>query len=399
MGPTIPSLVFAPSFAMSAIPEASTRTFVLASRTSQLAQVQTNMVRDAIRAAFPSASLDTSFMTTGGDHNQSQALYLLGGKSLWTKELEVALKEGVVDMLVHSYKDVPTVLPEGCEIAGVMEREDPADSLVVRKDLSYKSLEELPNGSVVGTSSVRRVAQLKRVFPQLVFKDVVSTLPNQRYELFDIVCNSGVERQPVRLIPRSRISLTYHAIRRNTRIAKLDAADSPYTALILAKAGLVRLGWGPRITSDITAPSLYHAVSQGALAIEIRSDDAASRALCRAVTHIPTEWTCAAERACLRVLEGGCSVPVGVNSELVNGTLKITGCVTSLDGASHVQHTLEESVPSLQEAEAVGAKLARILMDAGAKAILDEITIDREKRIGEEKTKEEKERTEAAIAA
>lgn len=115
-------------------------------------------------------------MTTGGDHNQSQALYLLGGKALWTKELEVALKEGAVDMLVHSFKDVPTVLPDGCEIAGVMEREDPVDCLVVRKGESWTSLEELPEGSVVGTSSVRRVAQLKRKFPKLSFKDVVSSL-------------------------------------------------------------------------------------------------------------------------------------------------------------------------------------------------------------------------------
>ena len=151
------------------------RKFVLASRASQLAKIQTYMVQDALKAAFPVTQLETSFMTTGGDHNQSQALYLLGGKSLWTKELEVALKEGVVDMLVHSYKDVPTVLPEGCEIAGVLEREDPADSLVVKKGLSYKTLEELPEGSVVGTSSVRRVAQLKRVFPKLVFKDAVSS--------------------------------------------------------------------------------------------------------------------------------------------------------------------------------------------------------------------------------
>ncbi len=149
------------------------RKFILASRASQLAQIQTNMVRDALQAAFPDLSFETSFMTTGGDHNQSQALYLLGGKSLWTKELEVALQEGVVDMLVHSYKDVPTVLPEGCEISGVLEREDPVDSLVVRKDLPWKSLEELPEGAVVGTSSVRRVAQLKRLFPKLLFRDVV----------------------------------------------------------------------------------------------------------------------------------------------------------------------------------------------------------------------------------
>ena len=153
--------------------EGKKRTFILASRTSQLAQTQTYMVRDLLREAFPSASFDTSFMTTGGDRNQTQALYLLGGKSLWTKDLEIALAEGAVDMLVHCYKDVPTVLPEGCEIAGVLERENPLDSLVMKKGLPYKSLEDLPDGSVIGTSSVRRVAQLKRMFPKLVFQDGV----------------------------------------------------------------------------------------------------------------------------------------------------------------------------------------------------------------------------------
>lgn len=157
------------------------RTFTLASRASELAQIQTNIVRDALQARFPSAIFTTSFMSTGGDKNQSQALYLLGGKSLWTKELEVALIEGDVDMLVHSYKDVPTILPDGCEIAGVLERVDPVDSLVVRKGLGYTTLEELPDGSVVGTSSVRRVAQLKRKFPKLVFRDVV------RYDFFACV--------------------------------------------------------------------------------------------------------------------------------------------------------------------------------------------------------------------
>lgn len=156
--------------------EPSRRTFVLASRASKLAQIQTNIVRDGLEAAFPSLSFGTSFMTTEGDKNQSQALYLLGGKALWTKELEVALKENVVDMLVHCLKDVPTTLPDGCEIAAILEREDPVDSLVVKQGLSYKTLEELPDGSVVGTSSVRRVAQLRKSFPSLTFLDVVSCI-------------------------------------------------------------------------------------------------------------------------------------------------------------------------------------------------------------------------------
>lgn len=161
---------------MSSAPSSSakSRTYTLASRSSQLAQVQTNTVRDILAEMFPDTAFGTSFMATGGDQNKSQALYLLGGKSLWTKELEVALVEGEVDMLVHCLKDVPTVLPDGCEIAGVIERKNALDSLVVKKDLPYKSLEELPDGSVVGTSSVRRVAQLKRLFPKLMFRDIVS---------------------------------------------------------------------------------------------------------------------------------------------------------------------------------------------------------------------------------
>ncbi len=177
-------------------------------------------------------------------------------------------------------------------------------------------------------------------------------------------------------------------------MAKLDAPDGPYAALILAKAGMVRLGWGSRITADLGPPTLYHAVSQGALAIEIRHDDAEARALCASLTHWPTDWSCRAERACLRVLEGGCSVPVGVHTQLKadasgkSGVLAITGCVTSLDGAKHVQHTIERRVESLEEAEAVGKELARVLIDTGAKAILDEINKDRERKIAQSAAQE-----------
>jgi hydroxymethylbilane synthase len=160
----------------------SARTFVLASRASQLAQIQTNIVLGTLQALHPSTDDDpstpkfsTSFMSTAGDKNQSQALYLLGGKALWTKELEVALKEDKVDMLVHSLKDVPTTLPDGCVIGAILQREDPVDSLVVKKGVEWKTLDDLPVGSVVGTSSVRRVAQLKRRYPGLKFLDVVSS--------------------------------------------------------------------------------------------------------------------------------------------------------------------------------------------------------------------------------
>ncbi|KAI3621753.1 porphobilinogen deaminase [Moniliophthora roreri] len=347
------------------MPETTTapRTFVLASRASQLAQIQTNMVLDSLKALYPDTTSEsnpkftTSFMTTTGDKNQSQALYLLGGKALWTKELEVALLEREVDMLVHSLKDVPTVLPEGCMIGGILEREDPVDSLVVKRgyEEKWKSLDDLPEGSVVGTSSVRRVAQLKRKYPGLKFQDVRGNL--------------------------------------NTRMAKLDAPDGPYAAIILAKAGMVRQGMGDRLTCDLAPPTLFHAVSQGALGVEIRNDDKEALELCRRITHQDTAWTCSAERACLRVLEGGCSVPVGVSSSLKHDkelVLEISGCVTSLDGSTHVEHTLKEPVTSVEEAEDVGGRLARILIETGAREILDSINKDRERRIKEAEDKNEK---------
>jgi hydroxymethylbilane synthase len=159
----------------------SPRTFTLASRASQLAQVQTNAVVATLESLFPpsvesSPRFATAFKSAPGDRDKSQALYLIGGKALWTEDLEVALLDGSVDMLVHCLKDVPTTLPEGCVIGAILERENPVDSLVVKAGLPYKSLEELPAGSVVGTGSVRRIAQLRRNFPELEFLDVVRGL-------------------------------------------------------------------------------------------------------------------------------------------------------------------------------------------------------------------------------
>jgi len=178
-------------------------------------------------------------------------------------------------------------------------------------------------------------------------------------------------------------------ISRNTRIEKLDAPGGPYAALVLARAGLVRLGWGDRISSDLTPPILYHAVSQGALAIEVRADDHEAIDLCKRVSHRETGLRCTAERAYLRVLEGGCSVPVGVASEFVQGesgqVLRLTGCVTSVDGKDHVEHTVEDKVGDAEDAERAGEKLAKNLIENGADRILDEINVDRQRRIAEER--------------
>lgn len=155
---------------------------------------------------------------------------------------------------------------------------------------------------------------------------------------------------------------------------------------------MVRLGWGARITADLGPPTLFHAVSQGALGIEVRADDAEAIALCEAISHWPTAWACRAERSCLRVLEGGCSVPVGVSTDFKvlrdegagrRGTIEITGTVTALDGSRHVQHTVVEELGSPEDADEVGAKLARVLIETGAKEILEEINADRETKIKE----------------
>jgi len=211
--------------------------------------------------------------------------------------------------------------------------------LVVKEGLPFRSLDDLPDGSVIGTSSLRRVAQLKRFNPRFKFIDVRGNI--------------------------------------DTRLRKLDDPNGPYTAIILAKAGMLRMAMDSRLTSDLAPPILYHAVGQGALAVEIRSSDYDARELCKSLTHRETLWKCSAERAMLRELEGGCSVPVGVHSLLVEGedgdVLTLVGCVTSVDGVTHVQEVLEERVSSLPEAEKVGEKLARALLQNGARSILKEI--------------------------
>ncbi|QRV76130.1 hydroxymethylbilane synthase [Ceratobasidium sp. AG-Ba] len=355
--------------------------FTIGSRGSQLARVQAELIQSTLGTLHPEKTFDIHYLTTEGDRNQSQSLYLLGGKAMWTKDLEVALFDRQIDMIVHSLKDVPTLLPEGGEIGAITQREDPRDCLVVKDGLPYKTLEELPEGTVVGTSSVRRVAQLKRNFPQLVFKDVRGNI--------------------------------------DTRLRKLDDPEGPYSAIILARAGLERLGLGARITSTPGAPTLLHAVGQGALGVEIRADDAETRELLAQVEDWRTAWSCKAERAFLRVLEGGCSVPVGVTTMLEEhegdategagvqnegaggasggesvksvpkpSKLTLTGTVTALDGSKHVQHTVSTVVSSAEEAEEVGRDVAKTLINSGAKDILDAINRERDARVQRERQKD-----------
>jgi hydroxymethylbilane synthase len=302
----------------------------IASRRSQLAMVQTHWVRDALLQAHPDLEIRIEAMATQGDKILDVALAKIGDKGLFTKELEAQMLVDRADIAVHSLKDLPTQLPEGLILGCVTEREDPADALVVHEKHGDKTLETLPEGSVVGTSSLRRLAQLRHHFPHLNFKDV-----------------------------RGNVI---------TRLEKLDGGE--FDCLILAAAGLSRLQLADRIHQLIDPSISLHAVGQGALGIECRDGDERVLEQIKVLEHPPTARRCLAERAFLRTLEGGCQVPIGVNSRFEGQTLVLTGMVASLDG----QRLIRDEVRGDGAApEAVGIALADALRRQGATAILEEI--------------------------
>jgi hydroxymethylbilane synthase len=306
----------------------------IASRRSQLAMVQTHWVRDELAKAHPGLEISIEAMATQGDKILDVALAKIGDKGLFTKELEAQMLVDRADIAVHSLKDLPTNLPEGLMLGCVTEREDPADALIVHARHQDKTLATLPHGAVVGTSSLRRLAQLRHHFPHLVFKDV-----------------------------RGNVI---------TRLEKLDAGA--YDCLILAAAGLGRLGLGERIHELIHPSISLHAVGQGALGIECRQGDTTVLEQIKALEHVPTARRCLAERAFLRELEGGCQVPIGVNTRFDGdgeGTeLVLTGMVASLDGVRLIR---DEARGPQGDPEAIGIALARKLRDQGAGEILEEI--------------------------
>lgn len=313
-----------------------TRTIRIGSRKSQLALVQTYWVQEQLQKAFPDRTFEVHTMSTQGDKILDVALAKIGDKGLFTKELEVGMLNGETDFAVHSLKDLPTNLPEGLMLGCVTERENPADALVVHEKHKDKQLDTLPEGAVIGTSSLRRLAQLRHHYPHLAFKDV-----------------------------RGNVI---------TRLAKLDAGE--YDALILAFAGLHRLDLGDRIHQSIPSDVSLHAVGQGALGIECREGDTEILELLKALQHQPTAYRCYAERAFLRELEGGCQVPIGVNTVIEGDTLTLTGIVASLDGQKLVKDTVSGLAA---DAEKLGVELAHRAKQQGAQEILDEIfaTINR----------------------
>ena len=314
----------------------------IASRRSQLAMVQTHWVRDELVKANPNLEISIEAMATQGDKILDVALAKIGDKGLFTKELEAQMLVDQADIAVHSLKDLPTNLPEGLMLGCITEREDPADALVVHQKHKDKTLATLPEGSVVGTSSLRRLAQLRHHYPQLLFKDV-----------------------------RGNVI---------TRLEKLDAGE--FDCLILAAAGLGRLGLGDRIHELIDASISLHAVGQGALGIECRQGDAEVLAQIKLLEHLPTARRCLAERAFLRELEGGCQVPIGVNSSFAEAggdasaggqELILTGMVASLDGSKLIR---DQARGAAEDPESIGIALALKLREQGAGEILEQIFAD-----------------------
>lgn len=306
------------------------RTIRIGSRKSQLALVQTHWVKEELQKAFPDLTFEVHTMSTQGDKILDVALAKIGDKGLFTKELEVGMQSKNIDFAVHSLKDLPTNLPEGLVLGCVTQRENPADAMVVHQKHKGKQIDTLPAGSVIGTSSLRRLAQLRHHFPHLAFKDIRGNL--------------------------------------NTRLQKLDAGE--YDAIILAVAGLHRLGMSDRIDQILPDEISLHAVGQGALGIECRADDTEVLSLLKAIEHIPTRDRTLAERAFLRTLEGGCQVPIGVNTQLDGEQLTLTGLVASVDG----QLLVKDSVTGTNsQANAIGIELAQKLRNQGATEILEQI--------------------------
>ena len=302
----------------------------IASRRSKLAMVQTLWVKEQLEKNIPNLEVSIEAMATQGDKILDVALAKIGDKGLFTKELEAQMLVGHADIAVHSLKDLPTNLPDGLELGCITKRENPSDALVVNKKNECYKLESLPAGSIVGTSSLRRLAQLRNKFPNLNFKDI-----------------------------RGNVI---------TRIEKLDSGE--FDCIILAAAGLKRLGFESRIHQIIPSEVSLHAVGQGALGIECKTNDKKILEIIRILEDKPTSQRCIAERAFLRELEGGCQVPIGVNSNVQDEKLFLTGMVASIDGKILIK---DHTIGSIYKPEDVGRKLAEKLKSQGADDILSEI--------------------------
>ncbi|MDP2762433.1 MAG: hydroxymethylbilane synthase [Sideroxyarcus sp.] len=297
---------------------------VIASRESALAMWQAEHIRDRLRALYPQTEVVILGMTTQGDQILDVTLSKIGGKGLFVKELETALENGSADIAVHSLKDVPMHLPPGFALACIAEREDPRDAFVSN---NFANLQALPPGSVVGTSSLRRESQLRARFPHLQIEPLRGNV--------------------------------------QTRLRKLD--EGQYAAIILAAAGLKRLGLGARIRAILSSEDSLPAVGQGALGIETRADRADLKTLLAPLHHAATATCVLAERAMSRALAGSCQVPLGGFAEVQADGLRMRGFVATPDGKRLLR---AEHLGDGAEPEALGDLVAQDLLRQGAGEIL-----------------------------
>ena len=297
---------------------------VIASRESALAMWQAKHIQSRLQALYPTCDVQILGMTTTGDQILDIPLAKVGGKGLFVKELETALEDGRADLAVHSMKDVPMNLPEGFTMAATGEREDPRDAFVSN---NYASLEDLPRGSVVGTSSLRRQSQLQARLPHLKIESLRGNL--------------------------------------QTRLRKLD--EGQYAAIILAAAGLIRLGLSERIRDTLSPELSIPAVGQGALGIEIKASRIDLLEILAPLNHLDTQLCVEAERGMSRALAGSCTVPLGAFATKKDNIISITGFVASVDGKQMLRETITGPA---EAAEALGQALADALVAKGAGAIL-----------------------------
>ena len=302
-------------------------TLTIATRGSRLALWQAEHIKSCLQAIAPELEIRLNVIKTKGDIILDVPLAKVGGKGLFVKELELALLENRADIAVHSMKDVPVEFPEGLGLVTICEREDPRDAFVSNR---YDSLDALPEGSVVGTSSLRRQCQLAERRPDLIIRSLRGNV--------------------------------------GTRLGKLDNGE--YDAIILAVAGLKRLGLEERIRVALPPELSLPAVGQGAVGIECRLDDARTRELLAPLNHDETAIRVKAERAMNTRLEGGCQVPIGSYAELTEGELWLRALVGAPDGSQMVRG---ERRGKAQDAEQLGVSLAEELLDNGAREILADV--------------------------
>ena len=303
------------------------KTLKIATRQSPLALWQANYVKDRLQQLYPDLTIELVPMVTKGDVILDSPLAKIGGKGLFVKELENALLTKEADIAVHSMKDVPMQFPEGLGLAVICQREDPRDAFVSH---SYRTFAELPQGAVVGTSSLRRQCQLKALRPDL---DILSLRGNV-----------------------------------GTRLSKLDNGD--YDAIILASAGLIRLGLADRIASFIDVEQSLPAAGQGAVGIECRTDDMQVQTLLAPLADAETTYCVRAERAMNNHLQGGCQVPIGGYAVLQQGQLYLRALVGDIDGSRIIR---AEGKSAVENAEILGVKIAEQLLAQGADKILQAI--------------------------